>query len=71
MLRAFLLGFSASIALTLAAGAAEAKAPPCKDAKGRVVPCPQKHEPAPRPTGGGGGCMWLLVNGSLVPCYAI
>ena len=73
MVRAFLLGFSASIALALAAGGAEAKAPQCKDAKGRIVPCPQKRDPAPQPTGGGGGaaCAWLIVNGSLVPCYGV
>ena len=72
MLRAFLFGFTASIALALAAGGAEAKAPQCKDAKGRVVPCPQKSEPAPpQPSGGGGGCVWLVANGALVPCYVL
>src|SRR4051812_25422350 len=44
MLRALLFGVGASLALTLAAGGAEAKAP-CKDSKGRVVPCPQKSQP--------------------------
>ncbi len=73
MLRAFLFGCSASIALVLTAGGAEAKASQCKDSKGRIVPCPQKREPAPQPTGGGGGaaCVWLIVNGSLVPCYGV
>ena len=70
MLKALLLGFSASVALAFAAGGAEAKAPQCKDAKGRVVPCPQKSAPAPQPSGGG-GCVWLMVNGSLVPCYVL
>jgi hypothetical protein len=71
MMRTFLFGISAAAALALAAGGAQAKAPQCRDAKGRIVPCPEKKTaPAPAPSGGA-ACLWLLVNGSLVPCYAI
>jgi hypothetical protein len=70
MLRAFLFTISAAAAIAFAAGGAEAKAP-CKDAKGRVIPCPQKDQPAPPPSGGsaGSGCMALMISGTLVPCY--
>ena len=74
MFRAFLLGTGAAIALTCAASGAAAKAPPCKDSKGRVVPCPQKGQPTPQPSGGGGGggggCLALMLSGALIPCYA-
>jgi hypothetical protein len=69
MMKTFLFGISAA-ALALAASGAEAKAPQCRDAKGRIVPCPEKTAPAPAPSGGA-ACLWLLVNGSLVSCYAI
>ena len=71
MLRAFLFTICAAGALAFAAGAAEAKAPPCKDGKGRVIPCPQKNQPAPAPSGGsaGGGCLSLMLSGAMVPCY--
>ena len=71
MFRAVLFAVAPAAALVLAAGSAEAKSPPCKDAKGRVIPCPQKNQPAPAPGGGsaGGGCLALMISGAMVPCY--
>jgi hypothetical protein len=70
MFRALLLGLS-GLAIA-AAGGAEAKAPQCRDAKGQSAPCPHKVVPAPTPApagGTGGGCLWLMINGSMVPCF--
>ena len=71
MLRASLFTIAAAAAVVFAAGGAEAKSPPCKDSKGRVIPCPQKDQPAPPPSGGsaGGGCLALMISGAMVPCY--
>ncbi|MEA3002567.1 MAG: hypothetical protein QOH81_1355 [Sphingomonadales bacterium] len=67
MFKAFLIGFSAAAVLALAASGAQAKAPQCRDARGRAAPCAAKAAPTPL----GGSCLWLMVNGILMPCNAL
>jgi hypothetical protein len=67
MLKASLFGFSA-LALVAAASGVQAKAPQCRDGKGRAIPCRQAHAPAPAPVAPETGCLSLMLHGILMPC---